>query len=511
LPQLGESRRDRHQLPKHIHVQAVRFFPRFDGHRDRRSPRTVGAFYDVAYDRSLDAPAETTGNGVASGPCTAGAAPTGTTTEYEEGIDKDKTLLNGGNPGASLIDGGIPSLEPKRMPRDPKHNCAPVYPWNFVRQNTIFGVIHGAGGYTAWSDKHPSYISVSGPGNGRNVDDYYSPEINSSVVALPGITTLTGMSCSPVPDSSQLASWTDSFKNIQCYDTLKVNAVLNWIDGKTHLGNAKVTVPALFGMNFQVVSVGQKLIEKGVGTGGYLDYQGTPSELLVGEIKFVDAAIGEMVARLKKDNLYDSTAIIITAKHGQSPIDPHLFFPIPGHNGTNGKTPADILASYLPYSESPNNPTGIGPTADDVALIWLSHPRDTAKAVALLEENAKEIGLGQIFANRSLEQMFNAAGLPPKGDPRSPDIIVTPNVGVNYTGSTKKQSEHGGFSHDDTNVMLLVSHPSLSPNNLTDSVTTMQVAPTVLKVLGLNPNSLSAVRSEGTQVLPGISLGNTTP
>ena len=51
------------------------------------SPRTVGAFYDVAYDRSLDAPAKTTGNGVAAGPCTVGGKPTGTTTEYDEGID----------------------------------------------------------------------------------------------------------------------------------------------------------------------------------------------------------------------------------------------------------------------------------------------------------------------------------------------------------------------------------------------------------------------------------------
>jgi hypothetical protein len=71
--------------------------------------------------------------------------------------------------------------------RDPAHACAPVYPWNFVRTNTIFGVVHAAGGYTAWSDKHPSYSSVSGPGNGTNLDDYYSPEINSIPVALPSV------------------------------------------------------------------------------------------------------------------------------------------------------------------------------------------------------------------------------------------------------------------------------------------------------------------------------------
>ncbi len=151
------------------------------------SPRTVGAFYDVAYDRSLDPPATTTGNGVAGAPglCTPGARPTGTTTEFDEGIDINKLDLNGGAPAG--VDGGIASIDPNKLERDPAHGCAPVYPWNFVRTNTIFGVVHAAGGYTAWSDKHPSYSAVSGPGNGTNVDDYYAPEINSIPVDLPQV------------------------------------------------------------------------------------------------------------------------------------------------------------------------------------------------------------------------------------------------------------------------------------------------------------------------------------
>ena len=103
------------------------------------SPRTVGAFYDVAYDRSLDPPAKMTGNGVAAGPCRSGKAPIGTTTEYDEGIDIDQTHLNG---GALNGDGGINSIDPRRLIRDPNRDCAPVYPWNFVRTNTIFRVVH---------------------------------------------------------------------------------------------------------------------------------------------------------------------------------------------------------------------------------------------------------------------------------------------------------------------------------------------------------------------------------
>jgi hypothetical protein len=125
------------------------------------SPRTYGAFYDVAYDRVLAPPMTTTGNGLAGGTCSVNT-PNGTTTEYDEGIDKNQTFLNGID-GISTAngDGGINSIDPSKLVHDPYKNCAPVYPWNFVRTNTIFGVTHAAGGYTAWSDKHPSYSAVS--------------------------------------------------------------------------------------------------------------------------------------------------------------------------------------------------------------------------------------------------------------------------------------------------------------------------------------------------------------
>jgi hypothetical protein len=92
------------------------------------SPRTVGAFYDVAYDRSLDPPAQTTGNGVAGAPglCMAGQPPTGSTTEFDEGIDFDKSKLNGGAPKG--VDGGIASIDPARLDRDPSLGCEPIYP-----------------------------------------------------------------------------------------------------------------------------------------------------------------------------------------------------------------------------------------------------------------------------------------------------------------------------------------------------------------------------------------------
>lgn len=317
---------------------------------------------------------------------------------------------------------------------------------------------------------------------------------------MPGVKTPTGQFCGEVRDpAADLSAWTNSFANIQCYDTLKVDAILHEIDGWNHLGTAKTQVPTIFGMNFQALSVGQKLNEKAIGVqGGYLDAAGTPSAALLNEFQFVDASIGAFVNELKKQGLYESTLIVITAKHGQSPIDPTRYVP----QANVGTTPATLLsnAGFIPFSESTNNPTGIGPTEDDVSLLWLNSPSDTDAAVQILENNASATGiaLGQIYYGPSLSLNYND----PRVDPRTPDIIVTPNVGVTYTGSTKKQEEHGGFAHDDTNVVLLLSNPRFTPKTVYASVGTAQVAPTILQELGINPQMLEAVQIEGTGVLP---------
>jgi len=471
------------------------------------SPKSVGPWYDVAYDRMLAPPAVETGNGNPPGMCD--PKHPGATTEYEEGNEIDQTKLNGGFPGYSLIDGGIKSIDPKKLNRDPFNNCNPVYAWNFIRTNSIYSVIHAAGGFTAWSAAVNGHTDGATP---TNVDDYYSPEVNSNIIALPaGTMTAFGDDCSSIIDPTG-GDWTTSFVEIRCYDQLKVNAVLNWIKGKTHLGGSKAPVPVIFGMNFQAVSVGQKLIENGV-KGGYKDAAGDPTTDMLNEIKFADDAIGQMVMALKDQGLFESTTIIITAKHGQSPIDTNRFFPIPGHSGTNGTTPSTLLFNAGLIAQTPcefkgGTPPcpagvggGLGATEDDISLNWLKNSdlNHTLAAVSVLE-NAAMAGIGQIFYGASITTSYNS----PLVDSRTPDIIIAPNVGVVYTKSTSKQAEHGGFANDDTNVMLLVSNPNIDQNTNYQFVETKQVAPTILQILGLSPSALDAVKMESTAVLPGL-------
>ncbi len=52
---------------------------------------------------------------------------------------------------------------------------------------------------------------------------------------------------------------------------------------------------------------------------------------------------------------------------------------------------------------------------------------------------------------------------------------------------------------------ILVTAPGTGHGRQIDRpVETMQIAPTILALLGLDPQDLSAVRTEHTQVLPGL-------
>jgi hypothetical protein len=281
------------------------------------------------------------------------------------------------------------SIDPDKLERDPFNGCKPVYPWNFVRTNTIYGVIHAAGGFTAWSDKHPVYAVVSGPtgtNSPTNVDDYYAPEVNSNVVNIPNFKTVNGTDCSTISNNTS-GDWTTDFDSIKCYDQLKVNAVVNWINGKNHLGTSKQTVPAIFGMNFQAVSVGQKLSENGV-KGGYTDPLAMTLSML-GEIKFVDDAIGQMVAALKHQvfsNQPPSSSPLNTANRPSiRTASSHSWC-----SGTNGIPPSAILAALLQH---PQPLASVG--WDDVSQLWLTNSSDTTKPWAcsrptpLLPESAK--------------------------------------------------------------------------------------------------------------------------
>ena len=399
------------------------------------TPRSTGVYYDDSYDRRLAAPGSD-------------CSVRGTEVVYDESVDRDLTRLDAG--------GGI---DPTLLPLDPDKGCTPVYPHSFLRVNTIFEVIKAAGMRTAWSDKHPSYDLVNGP-SGQGVQDLYTPEIAATL-----------------PNGGTAA---DNVANAEYYDDIKVTAIVNEIDGLDHAGASHVGVPAIFGMNFQAVSVGQK-------TTGYQDASGTPSADLADALAHTDASIGRFVSELEHNGLLDKTVIIIGAKHGQSPIDP----------SRKRIVSSKVIPGLVEGIESGLLAQG---TQDDIALLWLTDHRKAREVKQTLLANAATDGVMSVLAGEQIRNLFGD----PRLDSRVPDVVAQPEVGVIYTKLTAtKVAEHGGFSDPDTHVGLLIAGPGFGAG-VTDGtpVENRQVAPTILESLGLNPTALQAVQIEGTATLP---------
>jgi hypothetical protein len=450
------------------------------------SPNSIWLFYDVSYNRSIFDPTNIACSGKP-----------GNMQVFDESIDVYDAMFVSQN-----------RIDPGKLPRykDTDGNCMPKYPHNAMNTNTIFEVVKSAHGRTAWADKHPAYDIANGP-SGAGVDDLYTPELTN-------------------------AGGFDNTVSVVCTaqnDNLKVQGILNEIKGLTHDGMTQVAVPTVFGMNFQAVSVGQKLeMDNKVSSpslacptdtdptiagqpGGYTGGSGTPTAVLTYGLKFVvDDSLQSMIDGLRAAGIYDSTLFIVTAKHGQSPINP-VKTNKPGHF-------ADLVAAVAVATNTTTDPGVVaiasanncstGPCGfvqdDDIALIWLEDQTQIAAVAAYLNTNAKALFIDEVLAGPELQLKFND----PLVDPAPPDIIVQPIYGTIYTGSQFKNAEHGGMSFADTNVGLIVSNPGIESQTVKSPVATSQVAASILEALGIDSSKLQAVRSEGTKVLPFLFGGS---
>ncbi len=467
------------------------------------NPATTGIYYDDTWNHDVF-PAGTSN---CSGPVT------GAEVTYFEALDKNLGALDAGqgivptsgsDPWANILQmtgNPLDVIDPTQLPVDPA-TCQPIYPSQYLKVNTVFEVAHKHHLLTAWSDKHPAYQIVSGP-SGQGVDDFFTPEINSS--ANPS-----------APTDPNQPDWTTDNLLTQKYDHYKVQAVINWINGHRHDGSGNPGTPAIFGMNFQSVSTGQKLPTSktegdasGTAVGGYLADGATPGPVLSNALNFVDQSLGSMVSALTGRGLLDRTAIIISAKHGQSPMN------IAALNRIKDGQIIDALNAAWNHDHQNDDPNATPLVAfgvnDDGMLLWLSERSVAASEYArqfLLNYNdstasgdgkpVTAAGLTQVYAGTAAAELIGVA----PSDPRVPDVIGISQYGVVYTSHKKKIGEHGGDHTEDRNVPILVSYAgAVGGTGVTKPVETTQIAPTILQLLGLNPNELQAVRIEGTPSL----------
>jgi len=412
-----------------------------------------GMYYDDAWHR-VWAPSVSSGKS-----CNLGV-PNGTAIDLKQGIDFDGTKLDAG--------GGI---NPNNLPRDPFNNCNPVYPHNMMRVNTIFEVVRSAGMYTAYSEKRPSYDLLNGP-SGTGVNDLYTPEINAvNLLNLGSISDPT---------------------SIEYFDQLRVNSILNEVNGMNHDNTAAAPVPNLFGMNFQSVNSAKKESP----SSGYMDLTGnTFDSYMLNALNYVDGAIGSIITALGQQGMANSTVVIITAKHGESPL---------------GNTRSIVLTSDIATILNTNNSIATNKiTQKTSGLIWLKDQSQTSAAVTALQTGTPADWIPNL--NQVLWYNNGLGGLPfpdPTTDPAVPDIVTLMKDGVNFEPSLLKSTthaEHGGLGTFESHVPLLVSCPRWTPVTSQDQVTTSQIAPTVLAVLNLNPSALMTVQLGAVTRLPAVT------
>jgi hypothetical protein len=463
-------------------------------------PRATGVYYDVEYNHHLYEAGTTSCHG-----------PTGADVIYDSPDDIDVTRLDAGqgipglqsDPSKIMQMTGNPQtvLNPATFPVDPR-SCQPIWPHSYLKVNTIFEVAKRAGLRTAWSDKHPVYESFNGP-SGTGIEDLFTPEIDSSAIEPDG---------TPYPGD---ISWTGDNAATRQYDSYKVQAIVNEIDGHDHTGTGpRVGVPAMFGMNFQAVSTAEKLLssEAVIGgpvlPGGYLPGTTTPGPLLSSALDYINAQLQRMDQEIQAQGISNDTAIIITAKHGQSPLDPNQLTRI-----KDGPIIDAINAAWTAAHPGAGNLIVAG-TDDD---LWQSYLSDRSQQAADFVKNylwshpatgvtysggtrtLAHSGLAKIYAGKEAARFFEV----PASDPRHPDVFGRVQVGVVYTGGTKI-AEHGGDNPGDRDVPIDVYAPGVRSGVSDRWVETTSVAPTILRLLGLDPRDLEAVREEGTPVLPGI-------
>ncbi|KAJ3280804.1 hypothetical protein HDU76_009077, partial [Blyttiomyces sp. JEL0837] len=274
------------------------------------------------------------------------------------------------------------------------------------------------------------------------------------------------------------------------------DAFVKWASGKDSHNN---TLPSGYngivaGGNFQLVSVAQKIQAqptKKILQGGYTDAKFTPSAQLALAFGTIDQYIGDFVAALKASGKWDTSIIVISAKHGQAPVDQTLLV----------KIDEAVVVAATGYTAD-----DITYTSDDSFLVWAHNQTQAADICKNLIANKKTINADDPDAKILCGQaLIDFVGADPKTDSKVPDVIVLPNEGTMYSTSAKKDMEHGGGSEGDMHVGLFVAGGAISRAKVVeDAVATKQIAPTLLRALGINPLELQGVCEEGTKELPGI-------
>ncbi len=403
------------------------------------SPRTHGLYWDDSYSRDLYPPGSD---------CT---GPIGTEVDLSEGIDIDASLLTGGG-GFNI------SLLTQRLTS--WGTCVPVFPFNYIRTNTIFEVARQNGLSTAYADKHLSYSFVDGP-SGLGLVEGYFPEVSS-------------------------AAATDTAQN--AWDDLHWAALNNWLSGKYVNGSSTPFGSFnLVGANFQALTNAQTYVSYVSSNSTTTRSYATPSANITAVLGHFDSKLAEFVSTLKAQGIWNETLLVIGSKQGQTPVDKSKLQFIDPQALINA---TGVTVNFV--------------TSADWALMYLNDSTDAYTAKAnLLASNKAETAVAEVLAGDEIRQYGWGD---PFTDPRAPDLLVKGVYGTLFK-KPKGFEDHGGWYADDSDVLLMATSGCALANagkQYGGRVDNQQVAVTLLEALGIPLAQLDGYRIEGTPSLPHI-------
>jgi hypothetical protein len=414
-------------------------FPGMVGQVTGGDPRTTGVYYDVTFNHRLLAPGTTN--------CSSAAA--GTQVAYDESVDRDSTSIDAGQ-GLSGLPGSI-----LKMTGNPRQ------------------LINPAGLRTAWSDKHPAYEILGGP-SGDGIQDQFTPEINSDAPAR------------YLDPTGKPGDWTTNNFATRQYDHYKVDAVRNEIDGLDHSGTKHVGVPAVFGLNLQTISAAA-VIAAVAGRSARAACRSAPTprsdeahgDHPVGEARPVSRESGRAHPYRRRDDHRRSQRRRARQRSG----------------GLQHRRRRVAAVAHRPVAvrcelcrSLPAQPLG---QRHDLQLRRSGQCRTVEGAAALRPAGGVRRSSGCLVV-RCRQLRSSASG--------------------RVRGRATRRRLHRRSREDrrtrradpqDRNVPLLVTATGHGRgSHVNKRVETTQIAPTILRLLGIAPRQLQAVRIQGTRVLP---------
>jgi predicted AlkP superfamily pyrophosphatase or phosphodiesterase len=205
---------------------------------------------------------------------------------------------------------------------------------------------------------------------------------------------------------------------------------------------------------------------------------GPASDWYVKAIEHADSLVGEIIGKLQDLGIYENTAIILTADHGFTQTSPALLL-------SPGWTAEANTLAVLEDADIEHLALNVGGKA---IWLYLKFPEDAQEAVNVLRDSGfvKEIYAGVAYENiQGVDGSLSALRVEHE---RSGDFLI--QLGAGWSMNWPNYGQHGSIYPSCTRIPLVITGPGIKEGAVEASASIVDVAPTALYLLGVDPAGL---------------------